>query len=181
MMMKKSLLITLVLANLMSGRLQATNYPSGNVSFTGEIMVSTCNFMLGASNPIVFSPLAPGDFGGINQGPWQGFDISFGNCPPNVTSLDLMFSGTADANNPQAFANSTTSGSATGVAVYLGSGNGVSGIPFTPNQPTTNSPITIDPLSGWGAMGVFAQLIQTTIAEPTPGTVTAYATVNVVY
>ncbi len=183
--MKKSLLAIFAAATLMSSQIQASHYPVGNVTFNGSVSDTTCRVYVvvtdsrtdeisrpGSSTLITFPPLAPSTFGGINQGPQHNFRLGF-SCP-GLVSINTMFSGTADTTNSQAFANV---GSATGVALYLLDSMGAR---FIPNQPTTGFPIVMD-----GAYNseiiVTAQLIQTTVTEPTSGTVTVYATVNMVY
>ncbi len=185
--MKKSLLATLVATVLTTGPVHAANYPAGTVTLNGLVSDTTCNVFANSNNistsgsntTVIFAPLAASAFGGINQGPQQNIDLGFSDCPESITSLNLMFAGTADADNPEAFANSAGSGSATGVAVVLQRGYPAPTV-FVPNQTATNSPVAID-ASRQGGLALSAQLIQTTVTEPTSGPVIVYATVNMVY
>ncbi len=191
--MKKNLLALLVAATAF-GQAQATGYPAGNVTFNGSLSDTTCLVSInpqgvavysdisrpGQNAVVTFPALAPSAFGGINQGPQQIFDLNISNCGASLvgTGMNLMFSGTADVNNPQAFANST--GSATGVAVLLQ--EAITGTQtFSPNQASTNLPLTIGSTWQGNTINMTATLIQTTNVVPTPGTVTAYATVHMIY
>ncbi len=186
--MHKTFLKTFTALAMTSGLAQAVNYPAGTVTFNGSVSSTTCRVNVNASDissrgsntTVVFPPLAPSAFGGINQGPQRSFDLNFSTCPANVTDMDLMFSGTADADNPQAFANSTGNGFATGVAVLVQKTYPGPSLTFQPNQASTNLPVAFN-ASGNASIEITTTLLQTTNTEPTPGSVLAYATVNMIY
>ncbi len=160
---------------------QAANYPAGTVNFSGSLLEGTCSVSVsgtdislpGSSTTVTFPVTAASAFGGLNQGPVQSFMLDIGNCPGPVTALNLIFAGAVDADNSNAFANSTGSGTATGVAVLL---TDKYGSIFVPNQ--ASSPYNI---AGNTGITVNAQLLQTRVTEPTDGSVTVNATLQMLY
>ncbi len=181
------LLATLTILALTSGLAHATHYPAGNVTFNGSVAGTTCQIDIDGSDisttghnatvAFLSPPVDAGSFGGQGQGPDQDFILNVTNC--NVSNINLMFSGTPDANNSSAFANSTAPGSATGVAVALR--ETLTSYPLLPGQNSTSS-FSLDTQPNHVTfIRLTAKLLQTTAATPTAGNVTVNTVMSIIY
>ncbi len=189
--MKKTLLATLTATALTSLFVQATNYPAGTVTFNGSVSGTTCSIAVGGVNTtagvtVVLDPVTPGSFSGAGSiSPPKSFTLDVTNCS-GITggALRLNFSGPTDQARANAFANTASTGAATGVAVVLGEGPVMPGMNWTGLVLAANTDSATQYSPGPGgniSIPMHAGLLQTAAAIPTAGAVLANTTLNIVY
>ncbi len=178
--MKKNLLAALIATTLISGLAHATHYPAGNVTFNGTLSATTCVVALaGASTSgmtVDIGTVSTSAFTGQNsEAGATNFKVDVTGCPgSNGSSITLMFAGSADSSLSDAFANTASTGAATGVAVRLKEFM----YPITPGQ---NTPVGHGLSGGATYITLSAQMVQTTATTPTTGAVRATPILNIVY
>lgn len=157
--MKKNI-IAILLASVCGFSATAANAADGQITFTGKISDTTCDVALtGGTTDLVVQLGAFVKSKVVNASDvLSEHDVTFNltNCPSAYTKVGVKMEGTADTVMTDAFANQTTTGGATGMAVKLLDGANV----ISPNTVTALKDIT----SGAAQLQYKAQFIATQAA-----------------
>ncbi|HEP6427489.1 fimbrial protein [Burkholderia cenocepacia] len=144
---------------------------NGSVKFTR----GTCSLRVGDATktvdlqPVLIKNLPPVG-GTAARAP---FSLQVGNCDEGVKGASFAFTGTPDPNNAKALANT---GTATGIALYLGSA-----ADNTIITPTGTGNTRVAPLLGTTAtLDLYAEYVVTR-PTPTPGSVRSQSTFSITY
>lgn len=139
------------------------------VRFTGSFVQGTCSFTV---NDVDLGTYEATTFTGSTQTPWTSVTINRGSCTPDISTIHMTFSGTADSNNPAYFAVASSSGNVTGVGIETSNMNNQY---ITPNTTVLDWPISIGP-----SYSLQAHLVQTR-PSVTAGTIKTPITIQFTY
>ncbi|QBH97633.1 type 1 fimbrial protein [Limnobaculum zhutongyuii] len=90
------------------------------VNITGKVIAAACTIDNSGSYDVIMPDVTAATLSGANTyGGWKEFEVTLSNCPAGTTSVTAKFSGTADGNDANKYANTTGTGYATNVSVQV--------------------------------------------------------------
>ncbi|MFC4761900.1 fimbrial protein [Dyella koreensis] len=140
------------------------------VRFTGRFLASTCAFSIADVDLGSYSATT---FTGSTTTPSRNIVVRASSCTPDITTVHMRFTGTADATVTSYFAARSVTGNVTGVGIELMNGS---------SQRVTPNVTTFDwPFATWGmTYNLYARFAQTR-PSVTAGTVSTPITIQFTY
>lgn len=110
-------LLTVVVAGSFAMAAQAADT---TITITGKVTAAACTIDNSGSYNVVMPDVTAATLNPANSsGTWKTFDVTLSNCPAGTSSVTAKFSGTADGNDANKYANTTGTGYAINVAVQV--------------------------------------------------------------
>lgn len=114
---KKGLITLAVIGGLISSNAFADPV---TINITGKVTAAACTIDNSGTYNVVMPDVTAATLStGNTFGGWKEFDVTLSNCPAGTTSVTAKFSGTADGNDANKYANTTGAGYATNVSVQV--------------------------------------------------------------
>jgi type 1 fimbria pilin len=112
----RSVLMFLILTGMFAGVSAPVSAVDLTVRFTGDFKVSTCSFTAPDTDLGTYQATT---FTGATVTPFKVITVTAAGCTPDIATIHMVVSGTADSTVPTLFAVGKTSGNVTGVAIEL--------------------------------------------------------------